>query len=53
MTLIGKVVKICSLNTVSVLVIKRVRHPKYIKLVTKSKKYLVHDLRSASMSANL
>ncbi|MFP3039251.1 MAG: 30S ribosomal protein S17 [Candidatus Hodgkinia cicadicola] len=44
----GRVVRVCSLHTVSVLVVRRTRHPRYLKLVTKSKKYLAHDPRAVS-----
>jgi len=39
----GKVVKISGDKTVSVLVERRVMHPRYHKVVKKFKKYLIHD----------
>ena len=42
----GKVVKISGDKTVSVLVERRVMHPRYHKVVKKFKKYLIHDERN-------
>jgi len=42
----GNVVKISGDKTVSVLVERRVMHPRYHKVVKKFKKYLVHDERN-------
>jgi len=42
-TLIGKVVSDKRAKTVTVLVERRVRHPLYGKIVTRSKKYHAHD----------
>ncbi len=53
MILIGKVVKVCSLYTVSVLVTRRVRHLRYGKLITRTKKYLVHDSMCAKAVGEL
>ncbi len=53
MILIGKVVKVCSLYTVSVLVTRRVRHLRYGKLITRTKKYLVHDSMCAKTIGEL
>ncbi|MDZ5761731.1 30S ribosomal protein S17 [Candidatus Cyrtobacter comes] len=39
----GVVVKCSSTKTISVLVSRTVSHPKYKKIVSRSKKYLVHD----------
>ena len=42
----GNVIKISGDKTVSVLVERRVMHPKYHKVVKRFKKYLVHDERN-------
>ena len=42
-TLIGIVRKVSSAKTISVVVSRRVRHPKYGKYVTRSQRMLVHD----------
>ncbi|QOY54882.1 30S ribosomal protein S17 [Candidatus Sulfurimonas marisnigri] len=42
----GKVVKISGDKTVSLLVERRVMHPRYHKVVKRFKKYLVHDERN-------
>jgi small subunit ribosomal protein S17 len=42
----GKVVKISGEKTVSILVERRVMHPRYHKVVKRFKKYLVHDERN-------
>ena len=42
-TLIGRIVSDRMDNTVTVLVERRVRHPLYGKIVTRSKKYHAHD----------
>ena len=42
----GKVVKISGDKTVSLLVERRVMHPRYHKVVKKFKKYLIHDERN-------
>ena len=42
-TLIGKVVSDKMDKTVSVLIVRRVKHPLYGKIVRRSKKYLAHD----------
>lgn len=39
----GNVIKISGDKTVSILVERRVMHPKYHKVVKRFKKYLVHD----------
>ncbi len=39
----GKVVKISGDKTVSIVVERRVMHPRYHKVVKRFKKYLVHD----------
>ena len=39
----GKVVKIAGDKTVSMVVERRVMHPRYHKVVKRFKKYLVHD----------
>ena len=39
----GKVVKISGDKTVSMVVERRVMHPRYHKVVKKFKKYLIHD----------
>lgn len=41
--LIGKIIKKSGDQTISVLVNRKVRHPKYGKQMTKSNKILVHD----------
>ena len=42
----GKVVKISGDKTVSIVVERRVMHPRYHKVVKRFKKYLVHDERN-------
>ncbi|MBA1438378.1 MAG: 30S ribosomal protein S17 [Epsilonproteobacteria bacterium] len=42
----GNVVKIAGEKTITVLVERRVMHPRYHKVVKRFKKYLVHDERS-------
>ena len=42
----GKVVRIAGDKTVSVVVERRVMHPRYHKVVKRFKKYLVHDERN-------
>jgi len=42
----GNVVKIAGDKTVSVVVERRVMHPRYHKVVKRFKKYLVHDERN-------
>lgn len=42
----GNVVKIAGDKTISVLVERRVMHPRYHKVVKRFKKYLVHDERN-------
>jgi small subunit ribosomal protein S17 len=42
----GKVVKISGDKTISMLVERRVMHPRYHKVVKRFKKYLVHDERN-------
>jgi len=42
----GNVIKISGDKTVSVLVERRVMHPRYHKVVKRFKKYLVHDERN-------
>ena len=42
----GNVVKIAGDKTVTVLVERRVMHPRYHKVVKRFKKYLVHDERN-------
>lgn len=42
----GVVVKIAGEKTVSVLVERKVVHPKYRKIVKRFKKYLIHDERN-------
>ena len=42
----GNVIKISGDKTVSILVERRVMHPKYHKVVKRFKKYLVHDERN-------
>jgi small subunit ribosomal protein S17 len=42
----GSVVKISGDKTVSILVERRVMHPRYHKVVKRFKKYLVHDERN-------
>lgn len=39
----GKVIKIAGDKTVSIVVERRVMHPRYHKVVKRFKKYLVHD----------
>jgi small subunit ribosomal protein S17 len=41
--LTGTVIKKSSDKTISVQVNRVIRHPKYLKQMTRSKKYLVHD----------
>jgi len=42
----GKVVTIAGEKTVSIVVERRVMHPRYHKVVKRFKKYLVHDERN-------
>ena len=42
----GKAVKISGDKTVSIVVERRVMHPRYHKVVKRFKKYLVHDERN-------
>lgn len=42
----GNVIKISGDKTVSIVVERRVMHPKYHKVVKRFKKYLVHDERN-------
>jgi small subunit ribosomal protein S17 len=42
----GNVVKIAGDKTITVLVERRVMHPRYHKVVKRFKKYLVHDERN-------
>ncbi|MDD2904816.1 MAG: 30S ribosomal protein S17 [Sulfurimonas sp.] len=42
----GNVVKIAGDKTVSIVVERRVMHPRYHKVVKRFKKYLVHDERN-------
>ena len=42
----GKVVTIAGDKTVSIVVERRVMHPRYHKVVKRFKKYLVHDERN-------
>ena len=42
----GNVIKIAGDKTVTVLVERRVMHPRYHKVVKRFKKYLVHDERN-------
>ena len=42
----GKVVKISGDKTISMVVERRVMHPRYHKVVKRFKKYLVHDERN-------
>lgn len=42
----GKVVSIAGDKTVSIVVERRVMHPRYHKVVKRFKKYLVHDERN-------
>jgi small subunit ribosomal protein S17 len=42
-TLVGTVVSMAMKDTVTVLVTRYVKHPKYKKYVTKTKKYLAHN----------
>ena len=42
----GKVVKISGDKTVSIVVERRVMHPRYHKVAKRFKKYLVHDERN-------
>jgi small subunit ribosomal protein S17 len=42
-TIVGSVVSNKSDKTITVIVVRQVRHPKYGKIVSKSKKYHAHD----------
>ena len=42
----GKVIKIAGDKTATVLVERRVMHPRYHKVVKRFKKYLIHDERN-------
>ena len=52
-TLIGKVVSDKRAKTVTVLVERRVKHPLYGKVVTKSQKYHAHDESSTAKMGDL
>ena len=39
----GKIIKISSLKTVTILVERSFRHPRYQKVIKRGKKYLVHS----------
>ena len=49
----GKVVKISGDKTISVLVERKVVHPKYRKIVKRFKKYAVHDEKNAAKVGDL
>lgn len=42
-TIVGSVVSNKSDKTITVIVVRQVRHPKYGKIISKSKKYHAHD----------
>ena len=52
-TLVGKVVSDARAKTVTVLVERRVKHPLYGKVVTKSQKYHAHDETSTAKEGDL
>ncbi|MDR1647715.1 MAG: 30S ribosomal protein S17 [Zoogloeaceae bacterium] len=52
-TLIGRVVSDKMDKTVTVLVERRVKHPIYDKIITKSKKYHAHDEANAMSEGDL
>lgn len=52
-TLIGRVVSDKMDKTVTVLVERRVKHPIYGKIITKSKKYHAHDESNAMSTGDL
>ncbi len=49
----GKVVKIAGNKTATVLVERRVVHPRYHKIVKRFKKYLVHDEKCEVKSGDI
>ncbi|MRJ03396.1 MAG: 30S ribosomal protein S17 [Epsilonproteobacteria bacterium] len=49
----GKVVKKSGDKTISVLVERKIMHPKYHKIVKRFKKYLVHDERNEANVGDL
>jgi len=49
----GTVIKKSGDKTVSILVERKVMHPKYHKFVKKSKKYLIHDERNELSTGDL
>jgi small subunit ribosomal protein S17 len=49
----GKVIQISGDKTVSILVERRVMHPRYHKTVRKFKKYLVHDEKNELKVGNV
>ncbi|OPX27677.1 MAG: 30S ribosomal protein S17 [Campylobacteraceae bacterium 4484_166] len=42
----GKVVKVAGIKTATIIVERKVMHPKYHKTVKRFKKYLIHDEKS-------
>ncbi|ATY93569.1 30S ribosomal protein S17 [Candidatus Hodgkinia cicadicola] len=42
--LAGKIVRVSAPTTKTVLVTKRIKHPRYRKLIKRRKKFLVHDV---------
>ena len=44
----GRVIKISGDKTVSILVERKVMHPRYRKIVKRFKKYLIHDEKNES-----
>lgn len=45
-TIHGKVVKVAGIKTATIVVERKVMHPKYHKTVKRFKKYLIHDEKS-------
>jgi len=48
----GKIVKISGDKTVSIIIERTVKHPKYHKIVRKYKKYLVHDEKNETKAGD-
>ncbi len=48
----GKIVKISGDKTVSIIIERTVKHPKYHKIVRKYKKYLIHDEKNETKAGD-
>jgi small subunit ribosomal protein S17 len=49
----GKVVKVAGEKTVTMVVERRVMHPRYHKIVKRFKKYLIHDENSEACAGDI